>query len=503
MRNIFHPGAFHSLLAAILALLVGNAYASNQVTARIGELVTAYEQAGIFSGTVLVAQSGAIVYEQGHGLANRVWNIPNAAETKFQIGSATKFITAIAVLRLVEERKVSLEGRISDYLPRFDRQFASKITIHELLSHSSGIPDYFSHEFYDLYKDRFYPREEFVETFIKDDLIELEPGVGNYSSSDYYILGLIIEEMTGRSYSDAVRDLVLLPAGMHDTGFDFFASVEPGMASGYVRNYLGFWTPPFEIVESSAFAAGALYSTAQDLFRLDQSLRSFELLPQAAVERLTTPVSTAPWREGVRFAYGLTIEELTVDSIGKKLQLQEFAGNTAGGYTSINTRIPENSHFISIQANAGPGYFDNRLHRLKSDIIATLYGVTVDPPVTDLEEILGRGIMAGTVDDITKAYNDLASKGTFATSERRSNRLGHDLLNARKYSDAIEVFELNARNYPDSSNVFSSLGEGYFRVGNLGSALANYQKALSLATDERAKNGANAKIREIELRLTE
>src|SRR5437667_1791437 len=135
----------NTLALVLLGILFFHATALAQDKAsKIDQLISLYNRYGQFNGSALVADNGKVIYQKGVGLANMEWNIPNTSETKFRLGSITKQFTATLILQLVEQGKIKLDGKLIDYLPDYRRDTGAKITIHNLLSHTSGIPSYTS-----------------------------------------------------------------------------------------------------------------------------------------------------------------------------------------------------------------------------------------------------------------------------------------------------------------------------------------------------------------------
>src|SRR6185295_2916293 len=128
---------------ALLTILASQTFAFAQDKApKIDEMLSLYQKYGQFNGSALVADNGKVIYKKGVGLANMEWDIPNTPDTKFRLGSITKQFTATLILQLAEQGKIKLDGKIIDYLPDYRNDTGSKVTIHHLLSHTSGIPSY-------------------------------------------------------------------------------------------------------------------------------------------------------------------------------------------------------------------------------------------------------------------------------------------------------------------------------------------------------------------------
>src|ERR1043165_6897021 len=173
----------------ITLITVSTAIAQDKVQ-KIDELLKMYFYYGQLNGSVLVAEQGKVIYKKGFGMANMEWEIPNQPDTKFRVGSVTKQFTATLILQLVEEGKIKLDGKLSDYLPDYRKDTGDKVTIHQLLNHTSGIPSYTGLPGFirDVSRNP-YTVDEFVKKFASNDL-EFEPGSKfSYNNSGYFLLG--------------------------------------------------------------------------------------------------------------------------------------------------------------------------------------------------------------------------------------------------------------------------------------------------------------------------
>src|SRR5450631_1749173 len=188
---------------------------------RINQIMQAHSAAGDFNGSVLVARDDHILFEQGFGLANMEWNVSNDIRTKFEIGSMTKQFTALLVLQFVNEGKVKLDGHISEYLPYYRKDTGSRVTVSELLSHTSGVPNFLAVPgFLEGPASRVkYGVEEFVGKYCSGDL-RFQPGSKfEYSNSGYFLLGAILEQISGKPYEQLLQERIFTPLGMKDSGY--------------------------------------------------------------------------------------------------------------------------------------------------------------------------------------------------------------------------------------------------------------------------------------------
>ena len=194
-----------------------------------------------FQGAILVAHQEEVLYQQAFGLANREWNVANTPDTKFDIASLSKQFTAALVLQLVAEGQMHLDSTISAYYPAYRPDVGRRVTIHQLLTHQSGIPNYTNLPY--VWSDSLalpYTSEQLVEKFGSGDL-EFEPGTRyQYNNTGYYLLSLLIEAVTGQPFVTVLQERILIPLGLQQTGVDDRAQVLERRAYGYDKTTRGF-----------------------------------------------------------------------------------------------------------------------------------------------------------------------------------------------------------------------------------------------------------------------
>ncbi|MBC6988846.1 serine hydrolase [Hymenobacter sp. BT491] len=345
MNNRFAYSTFLTFaIALIINWLPTESLAQNrQKVKKLEAFMEESYRAGQFSGAVLVAEKGKVIFSKGYGLANREWNLPNTPDTKFRIGSLTKQFTSMLVMQLVEKGQLRLDGHISDYLPDYPKVTGDNITLHHLLTHTSGIPSYTGlPRFVAETSIRPTTPTAFWSTFANLPL-EFEPGSKfHYSNSGYFLLGAIIEKVTGKSYAQVLQENILRPLHMDNSGYDLPGTVLVKRAAGYQKTPAGFENAPY-LDMTVPYAAGSLYSTVEDLYKWDRALDSDQLLSAAS-----KALMFKPFLNNYGYAWMTARGVLGKDT----LTLVEHNGGI-NGFGSLLTRIPQDQSLIVVLDNQG------------------------------------------------------------------------------------------------------------------------------------------------------
>jgi len=265
-----------------------------------------------FSGAVLVAKEGKPIFQGAYGQADRDKKTPNQLDTQFRIGSMNKMFTAVSVLQLVQAGKIKLTDPLGKYLTDYpNKDLASKVTIHELLTHTGGTGDFFGPEF-DKHRLELRTLQDYVKLYGERG-VAFEPGSKwEYSNYGFLLLGVLIEKVSGQSYYDYVAEHVYKPAGMTLTGSIPEDQSVPGRSVGYTRMRAlgpsggstapGAWRPNADTLPYRGTSAGGGYSTVEDFLRFANALENHKLLDAEHTELLTTgKVDTGG---GGKYAYG-------------------------------------------------------------------------------------------------------------------------------------------------------------------------------------------------------
>ncbi len=296
---------------------------------------------------VLVAQDGKILFEKGYGLADVAHHVPITPQTTFRIASVTKQFTASAILKLQEEVKLSVSDKLSKYIPDFPR--GDEVTLRYLLTHTSGIHNYADEPDF-LSRVTNATTTEAIIAQIKKYRYDFNPGTKwNYDNSGYVLLGYIVEQVSGQSYGDFLRENFFQPLGMTNTGVYRAHSGLPHEALGYSLGTNGF-ERALNWDMSWSSGAGALYSTVEDLYRWNEGVFNGQVLDVASLQAAFTPVRGSKgqvnWDAGYGFGW----------YVGHYRGLQEISHDgLISGFRSILLRMPDEKFTVDILVNSSPG----------------------------------------------------------------------------------------------------------------------------------------------------
>lgn len=255
-----------------------------EIASRIDAYLKPFGETGNLIGSVLVARGGRILFRQSYGMANYELRVPNSSETRFHIASVSKPFTAAAILQLQEQGRLGVSDHVSKYVPDFPN--GDRITLDHLLTHSSGIPDINGIEGIDTFERSPHTLQQIVSKFAGLPL-QFAPGSKqSYSNSNYNLLALILEKVSGESYENYLRHHIFEPAGMKDSGVDDDASrLIPNAASGYNPAGISGFENASYLDWSNKTGNGNLYSTVEDLYRFDRALNRNILLKRATQQK--------------------------------------------------------------------------------------------------------------------------------------------------------------------------------------------------------------------------
>jgi CubicO group peptidase (beta-lactamase class C family) len=307
---------------------------TDSISQKLDEYLLSANKFYKFNGGILVAEKGEIILEKAYGWKNVAAKTLNDTNTIFQIGSNTKPFTATTILKLQEEGKLSVNDKLTKYFPAY--KYADKITIENLLTHTSGIPGYNVDETDTV---AWTPvSKETIFNLFKDQPLEFEPGTKyKYSNSGYFLLGQIIEKVTGKPYEEAVREMIFEPLQMDHSGFDFIYLHDTLKATGYAVLNDKEQRPVHLIDSTVSYAAGAMYSTLGDMYKWAKAIADKKILSADSWAKALTPFKE-------NYGYGWIIDSIN----GEK-----YVGHSGGimGFTSYLVYFPNEGVTIILLNN--------------------------------------------------------------------------------------------------------------------------------------------------------
>jgi len=343
-----------------LLFLVALVAAAQDLSGRFDEIARARADAKQFMGNVLIAKADHVLFEKSYGLANMEWNVPNAADSKFRIGSVTKQFTAACILLLEDRGKLKADDPISKYVPNAPAAWA-KITIYNLLTHTSGIPNFTGFPEYERFQTQPTTPEKLLALF-RDKPLDFEPGTKwKYSNSGYEVLGYIIEKVTGQTYQQFLDENIFKPLDMTNSGYDSNSRVIPHHAYGYTPGPHGINVAGY-VDMTVPYAAGALYSTTGDLLKWETGLFGGRLLKPASLQKMITPFKDD---------YGCALFITTVNG-HKRIE----HGGGIQGFNSELVYWPDQKMTVIVLANLN----GSAPSGIAADLAATVHGEKVTLP---------------------------------------------------------------------------------------------------------------------------
>jgi CubicO group peptidase (beta-lactamase class C family) len=344
--------------------------ANRDIVSEINAYMDGLVKAGKFNGSLLIARDGKVMVSKGYGMSNFELDVPNTPQTKFRIGSITKPFTAMAIMLLQQRGKLTVQDSICKYLSDCPAGW-QQITLHHLLSHSSGLAKHDKAD--DYLRTAMMPMKvtQLIDSF-KNKPADFKPGEKfDYNNNGYILLGYVIEKLSGQSYETFLRENVFVPPGMTNSGYDQHEPIIKNRATGYVRpadRVGGTLMNAVYIDQSQPFSAGALYSTTEDLLRLDQALYEGKFLSPKTQEAMFLPAIGA-YGPAPTYGYGWFINQ----------QFNRRAIWHPGGlpgFTSMLTRFPNDKVVIILLGNLE----NSQVIRASRDLAAIIFGEKYEIP---------------------------------------------------------------------------------------------------------------------------
>ncbi|WBV58168.1 serine hydrolase [Chryseobacterium daecheongense] len=321
-----------------------------------------------FNGAVLIAQNGRTELLSYKGLSNRHYNISFSDETRFHIFSLTKSFTAVLIMQLYERGKINLDAPIATYLPDYKGEAAKKASVRNLLTYSSGRfnKDISSPELiHEAYDNTIWNLDDFIKTFLSEKLID-KPGTKfSYNNGDYILLGKIIENIYGKSFEEVLKEQILVPLKMNNTGLLHHNDIIQNIDDGYSEtdsNPFALHTPTNTYIDNF-YTAGGMYSTPKDLLTFDQAVFNHVLLKKSTVDTMLTP-----YKELGDTAFSFWVYP---KKFGNMTTLFVERQGEGYGHSANWVHLPEKNLTVIILSNTKN---INYLNKMRERLISAYYG---------------------------------------------------------------------------------------------------------------------------------
>jgi CubicO group peptidase (beta-lactamase class C family) len=323
------------ILTTILLLIATLGYSQKELIGKLENYMDAQFAIHNFGGTVLITKNDSIVLKKAYGLADYEWQVKNTIDTKFSLASVSKQFTAVAILQLAESKKLSLEDKLNKYFSDFPN--GEKITLKMMLTHNSGL----QMDYDELYLSKTSLDKDAVDSYIKQKPLLFEPGSSTaYSNIGYYLLGRIIEKVSGQSYSQYLKENVFDKAKMKNTGISNNDSIIEKMAKTYYLQNNKLIKNPY-INWNFNIGHDGVYATVEDLYLWNKALfNGTSLLSEESKRKMFTSYNEQNFGLGV----------LVNPSYNHSHQLLAHDGGFFGAMTSFN-RFTDDNIFITVLSN--------------------------------------------------------------------------------------------------------------------------------------------------------
>jgi CubicO group peptidase (beta-lactamase class C family) len=467
---------FYFILLVVISF-ISTGCSANSKNEKINKLLTYCADNGMFNGTICVTENDKIIYKNAFGFADLLKGEKLIADHAFYLASVSKQFTTMAVMILKERGKLSYDDPLSKYFSEFPK-YADRVTIENLMTHTSGIPDHFN---LGAYKPGL-TNNDVLELLIKQDTLDFQPGEKyQYSNGAFVLLALIIEKASGQPFSSFMNENIFEPLGMQSTLiYDKFDASIAKRAIGY--NIFG-EKDDYEILTTGA---GGIYSTVEDLAKWDNALSENKLI---SLETLNEAYTSYKLNNDslTNYGYGWRVIE---DGIGKRVS---HSGGLSGFRTFLERDITKNNSFFLLTNFGNAVALNGITEGLRNILNDNEFALPKISILITMNNLINTGGIEIAVEKYNSYKADPSEKYDFA--EEHLNNLGYYLLEKKKIAEAIEIFKLNVQSYPQSANTYDSLGEAYMINGNYELAILNFKK--SLAIDPKNEN-ANDMLKKIE-----
>lgn len=466
----------YTLLITIILILfaVSSHPQTNQNGNKYFEYIQQYYKAtNVPSISAGIMQKGKIVWTGSFGYSNLELNTLVNSNSVYRIASISKTITAVAIMQLVEEKKINLDDDVRKYLPYFPKK-RWVFTIRQVLNHTSGIRTYNGDEMHNKIN---FPNTTDAVNYIGKDSLLFQPGTKYlYSTLSYNLLTAIIEKISGLSFEEYLKRKIFQPAGMTNSFLDKYDLIIPNRVDGYVRNQYREIRNAQLADLSIKYSGGGILSSVNDLLNFGNALLENKLIKKSSLD---TMIAQTKLKDGKIIQYGLGIA-LNNDSKGRF-----YFGHTGAGTGFVSNLIifPEQNvisvHLINIR--------DRNLNNPALNLTELLLDNETKLPLYPASAVLLQIIKSNGIDSAMSFFNivSIDSLDKYDCSKDELKLLGNDLINMNRLKEAIIIFDRIVRDYPEVVDGYLGLADAYYKDKNSGLALRYYRRAKKLDPDNQ------------------
>lgn len=445
---------------------------------KVREIVNYLDSLEGFSGAVLISKNDSVLLQKSYGFAHLGHKVKNNTDTKFSYASIGKSFTAVAIFQLIQAGKLSLDDPIGKFLPSYPNKIVrDSITIRLLLTHRSGLPDYFySDKFLNTPKEKFRTIESLTNLYENEPLEFIPNEQFSYRNSNYIILGRIIEAVSKIPYDNYIKKNIFSKANMENTGnFDIDHIIE-----NEAENYTLSDVYPNQLQKTifmsavKGSSAGGGYTTINDLHKFALAFKNNKLLNAEYTNFMKKEPENGSYGYGMQFA-------------GAKAS--GIFGHSGGHFgVGAEWRIFEKQNYTIIlltNKDLDQGFLDARFF-----IEKTIAGST--PKLNNY--FYSKKVINTCLDKGIEEAKIVIKNSKLELAEVELNAKGYEMIKRGLYKKAIDLFELEILSFPKSYEAYDSLGEAYMMAGNLNRAIENYKKSLELNPEN---TNAKEKLKEL------
>lgn len=443
------------------------------------EFINEMNELGIQTGNILVYKNGEIVYKNADGLRNIKTKDPLTLNSQFRLASVSKQFTGMSIMKLKEMGKLEYDQNVNTILPDFPY---ANITVRHLLNHISGITDYerlidenWKPE--DTTKIYILGNDEIIKEFYKvNPELDFQPGEKwEYSNTGYLFLASIVEKISGKHFRDFLKETIFEPLQMNNTVLYKYQidpdSTMPNRVFGYkvALNQVDLITNDYNIV-NDVRGDGGIYSTLEDLYKWNQALVNYTIIPKSYLDEAWTP-GVLNNGEPTTYGFGWGIR-----SKPNEPKVVNHSGGWVGFVTFLHNEVDVNDGLILLTNNSGENF---------GAVLKGLFNIMDDKPYEipklKIENMMAKKILVEDIDKGINVYHELKPDTiNYSVSEGGLNVLGYRLLAEDKIDEAIEVFKLNVDQYSTSANTYDSYGDALLIKGDSLNALHNFKRCFEM-----------------------